>query len=108
VPRYVSGNTYNNQQSSRFVEDGSYLRLKNLTVGYNLSNALLSRFKVSNLRVYASATNLWTLTSYSGPDPEVSTDPESTNSDSGTTAQGMDLFTLPQVRTIIVGLTVDL
>jgi len=108
VPRYVSGNTYNNQQSSRFVEDGSYLRLKNLTVGYNLPTTLASRFKVSNVRVYASATNLWTLTPYSGPDPEVSTDPESTNNDSGTTAQGMDFFTLPQVRTIIVGLSVDL
>ncbi len=100
VPRYVSGDTYNNQQSSRFLEDGSYLRLKNLTLGYNLPADLLTRYKVSSIRVYASGTNLWTLTRYSGPDPEVST------LDGSTTAQGIDFFTLPQVRTVILGLTV--
>ncbi len=99
VPRYVSGNTYNNQQSSRYVEDGSYLRLKNLTIGYNLPSGLLNRYKVGSLRVYVSGTNLWTLTPYSGPDPEVST------LDGSTTAQGIDLFTLPQVRTVVLGLS---
>jgi hypothetical protein len=102
VPRYESGNTYNNQQSSRFIEDGSYLRLKNLTIGYNLPSRLINRFKVSNLRVYVSGTNLWTLTPYSGPDPEVST------LDGSTTAQGIDFFTLPQVRTVVVGLSVGI
>jgi hypothetical protein len=100
VPRYESGNTYNNQQSSRFLEDGSYLRLKNLTVGYTLPSSLVTRYRVGSIRVYLSGTNLWTLTRYSGPDPEVST------LDGSTTAQGLDFYTLPQVRTAIVGLSV--
>ena len=54
----------------------------------------------SQYRVFASGTNLWTLTAYSGPDPEVST------LDGSTTAQGIDFFTLPQVKTMLVGITV--
>ena len=100
VPKYVYQSTYNNFLSSRYLEDGSYVRLKNVSVGYNLPKKWISRYKVSNLRVYASGTNLWTLTRYSGPDPEVST------LDGSTTAQGIDFFTFPQVKTVIVGLSV--
>ncbi len=100
VPRYVLGNTYNNFHSSRFLEDGSYLRLKNLSFGYNLPASWAGKVKLGGVRVFASATNLWTLTAYSGPDPEVST------LDGSTTAQGIDFFTLPQVKTMLVGLTV--
>lgn len=101
VPRYVYQDTYNNYHSSRFLEDGSFLRLKNVSVGYNLPKKWIERYKLSNTRIYASATNLWTLTRYSGPDPEVST------LDGSTTAQGIDFFTLPQVKNILVGLTVS-
>lgn len=59
--------------SSRVVEDASFLRLKNVTLSYNLPKSLLSKAKISNIRIYASAENIWTLTNYSGPDPEVST-----------------------------------
>ncbi|GAB4039010.1 TonB-dependent receptor [Spirosoma gilvum] len=100
VPRYVYQNTYNNYHSSRFLEDGSFLRLKNVTVGYTIPKKLIERFKLSSARVYASGTNLWTLTRYSGPDPEVST------LDGSTSAQGIDFFTLPQVKTVFVGLSV--
>jgi TonB-linked SusC/RagA family outer membrane protein len=98
VPRYEFENTFNNFHSSRFIEDGSYLRLKNLTLGYRLPANLISRAKLNNARVYVSGTNLWTLTPYTGSDPEVST------LDGSTTAQGIDFYTLPQVRTVIVGL----
>jgi hypothetical protein len=98
VPRYEFENTYNNYHSSRFIEDGSYMRLKNLTIGYRLPPNWISRVKLNNARVYVSGTNLWTLTPYTGSDPEVST------LDGSTTAQGIDFYTLPQVRTIIVGL----
>ncbi|MBC3786136.1 SusC/RagA family TonB-linked outer membrane protein [Spirosoma utsteinense] len=101
VPKYVSKSTYNNFLSSRYVEDGSYVRLKNVSLGYNLPKQWITRYKLSNLRVYASGTNLWTLTQYSGPDPEVST------LDGSTTAQGIDFFTFPQVKTVIVGLSVN-
>ena len=100
VPRYVYQNTYNNYLSSRFLEDGSFLRLKNVSIGYNLPKNWIDRFKLTNTRIYASATNLWTLTRYSGPDPEVST------LDGSTSSQGIDFFTLPQVKTVFVGLSV--
>jgi TonB-linked SusC/RagA family outer membrane protein len=101
VPKYVYQSTYNNFLSSRYLEDGSYVRLKNVSLGYNLPKQWISRYKLSNIRVYVSGTNLWTLTSYSGPDPEVST------LDGSTTAQGIDFFTFPQVRTVIAGLSVN-
>jgi hypothetical protein len=98
IPRYESGNTQNNWHSSRFLEDGSFLRLKNLTLGYNIPSNLAGRAKMNTARIYASATNIWTLTNYTGGDPEVST------LDGSTAAQGIDFFTLPQVRTIMLGL----
>ena len=100
VPRYELGNTFNNYHSSRFIEDGSYLRLKNVAFGYNLPQRWLSKVRVNNARIYATAINLWTLTPYSGPDPEVST------LDGSTTAQGIDFFTLPQTKNMTIGLTV--
>ena len=98
IPRYELGTTLNNLHSNRLLEDASYLRLKNLSVGYNLPGKLLNRMYFRNLRVYASATNLWTYTKYTGSDPEVST------LDGSTAAQGIDFFTLPQVRTIALGI----
>ena len=59
--------------SSRFIEDASYLRLKNITLGYTLPENLTRTFYVSKLRIYASAQNLFCLTNYSGYDPEVNT-----------------------------------
>jgi TonB-linked SusC/RagA family outer membrane protein len=100
VPRYEQGNTYNNYHSSRFIEDGSFLRVKNVTLGYNVPNKWTSKYYISTARVYVSGTNLYTLTKYTGSDPEVST------LDGSTTAQGIDFFTLPQVRTIMVGLSI--
>ncbi len=58
--------------SSRVVEDGSFLRLKSVTLGYNIPQTFLSKYGISNARVYVAAQNLWTWTSYSGYDPEVS------------------------------------
>jgi hypothetical protein len=57
--------------------------------------------KLGTVRVYATGTNLWTLTRYTGADPEVST------LDGSTTAQGLDFFTLPQVKTLVGGVTVN-
>ena len=59
--------------SSRVVEDGSYLRLKNVSLGYTLPRRVLRKMHFDTLRVYVSADNIWTWTNYSGPDPEVST-----------------------------------
>lgn len=61
-----------NNPISTFVEDGSYLRLQNLTFGYRLSQSMLDRIGITSLRVYTSINNLFVLTNYSGLDPEVS------------------------------------
>ena len=60
--------------SSRFLEDGSFFRLRNLTLAYNLPQNFLQRIKMSAARIYVSADNLWTLTRFSGMDPEVRLD----------------------------------
>jgi len=102
VPRYIEGNTFNHYHSNRLIEDGSYLRLKNLGVGYTLPSKWSDKVMLNRLRVYASATNILTFTKYSGADPEVST------LDGSTTAQGIDFFTLPQVKTVSIGLNATL
>lgn len=72
MPRAVySDPNKNTRNSDRFLEEGKYLRLKNLTLGYTLPDPLLERFGVSSLRFYFSGQNLFTLTNYSGFDPEV-------------------------------------
>jgi TonB-dependent starch-binding outer membrane protein SusC len=102
IPRYELGSTLNNLHSNRLLEDGSYLRLKNLNIGYSLPPKLVQRWMIDQARVYITATNLWTFTKYTGSDPEVST------LDGSTSAQGIDFFTLPQVRTISMGLNITL
>lgn len=99
VPRYEFENTYNNYHSSRFIEDGSYVRLKNVSLGYNVAKKWVNRVKLTNARVFVAATNIWTLTRYSGPDPEVST------LDGSTSAQGIDFYTLPPVKYLQGGVT---
>ena len=99
VPRAVFGDPNGNARySDRFLEDGSYVRLKNLTLAYNLPQALTQKALISNLRLYVTGQNLLTWTHYSGYDPEVSSAPFST------TGQGRDFGVYPQARTYTVGL----
>ncbi|AII50719.1 SusC/RagA family TonB-linked outer membrane protein [Hymenobacter sp. APR13] len=99
VPRAVFGDPAgNNQVSSRFIEDGSYVRLKNLTLAYGLPQSVLQKSGISGVRVYVTGQNLLTWTDYSGYDPEVSADPFSS------TGFGRDLGVYPQARTYTVGL----
>lgn len=67
----LGGNMNSNQMSSRYLEDGSYLRLRNITLSYNLPSIFLQDIKLSSVRIFVSGDNLWTLTNYSGRDPEV-------------------------------------
>ncbi|CAG5008498.1 TonB-dependent receptor P3 [Dyadobacter sp. CECT 9275] len=86
-------------QSSRFIENGSFVRLKNLSLGYNIPVSAL-KDKV-NIRVFASATNILTFTDYSGPDPE------SSNVGSGTdTAIGIDRGSYPNSKTYTLGINI--
>jgi hypothetical protein len=68
----VSNSTSNSLFSSRVIEDGSYLRLKTVSLGYNIPKKLLKRLGIAKVHVYVSGQNLYTLTKYSGYDPEVS------------------------------------
>jgi TonB-linked SusC/RagA family outer membrane protein len=72
VPRPTGSDPNDNRRiSTRFIEDGSFIRLKNITLAYNFPRHLLRSAKIQNLRIYASAQNLFTWTDYSGYDPEV-------------------------------------
>lgn len=74
LPRLVSNDPNNNQRPSDFyLEDGSFLRLRNFQFGYSLPTSLLEKVKLSGLRIYFTANNLFTLTGYRGFDPEIGT-----------------------------------
>ena len=87
--------------SSRYLEDASYLRLKTVTFGYNLPAAVLERVQLRKLRLYVSGQNLLTFTDYSGWDPEVNTD-----FIDGNIALGTDFYSAPQPRSITFGVNV--
>ena len=71
IPRLSwNGATNNKQPSTRFLENGSYVRLKNVQLGYTLSKDMLKRLNISGVRFYISAQNLFTITKYKGLDPE--------------------------------------
>ena len=88
------GAASNAENNDRLIEDGSYLRLKNVQLGYTLPTEITRKAKIEKIRVYISATNLWTLTDYSGFDPEV--------------GGGVDYGNYPQSRTITMGLNLNL
>lgn len=95
VPKYDGYIT--NDVYSRFVEDGSFLRLKNVTLGYTLPAKWTRKFYVSKLRVYASGQNLFCLDNYSGYDPEVST------AASNPMTPGLDWGAYPKSRIFTIG-----
>jgi hypothetical protein len=71
MPRAILGGGYNWLGSDRYVEDASFLRFRTLTVRYTFEPKQLSKFKMKNLSAYATAENLFTLTKYTGQDPEI-------------------------------------
>lgn len=97
-PRLDSSNTDNWKVSDLYVYDGSYLRMKTLTLGYTLPEHLTRIVSISRLRFYVQAENLFTWTKYHGFDPEIG---------SGGTSLGIDRGIYPQARTYTVGLNVS-
>lgn len=98
-PRSVSGDTNNTRNSDRWLEDGSFLRLRSLTLSYTFPEKISRRLAMKSLRVYFQGDNLWLATRYSGWDPEVSNnlDPR---------FMGVDNFSVPQPRMFCFGLNV--
>ncbi|MFH0757896.1 MAG: TonB-dependent receptor [Bacteroidota bacterium] len=93
---YADPNANLTQSSSYFVEKGSYLRLKNLQIGYSIPMSLSTRIKIEKLRIYANAQNLLTFTKYTGIDPEIST--------GGNTDRNNDEGMYPQSRVYQLGI----
>jgi hypothetical protein len=103
IPRYANGDPNENSGiSNRFIEDGSYLRIQNITLGYNFTNLLQRRLKaVTRLRAYITVQNLYTFTNYSGYDPEVG--PVNGN----VFLSGIDLGRYPVPRTFTGGINLE-
>jgi TonB-dependent starch-binding outer membrane protein SusC len=102
------GSTNNKTPSSRFLEDGSYLRLKNIQVGYNIPQKTVSKMHIKGLRLYVTAQNLLTFTKYTGLDPEMHTS-DNINSETyrGDVAAGIDWGTYPSARSFIAGVNLN-
>ena len=93
------GDTY---KSSRFIENGSFLRIKNVTLGYNLPKETAKKLRLKSARVFVSGQNLYTFTTYTGMDPEVN------YYSADNIVMGTDFFTYPQSRTFLFGINIGL
>lgn len=95
----------NARPSSRFLEDGSYLRLKNLQIGYTIPSTTLESIGMQQVRVYLSGTNLLTFTKFIGSDPEMTVSDNSKNE--GDRSNGIDWGTYPSAMTLMLGLNIN-
>jgi len=91
-------NSLNSVPSSVWIEDGSFLKLKNVSIGYTLPASLLNRFSISRVRIYVSSQNLFTITKYTGLDPEIGIQ------GGNATQNGVDNGTYPSSRYFTFGL----
>lgn len=103
TPRVAIGNSYNQNISDRYVEDGSYVRLKNISLGYTFPKSMLSKMYLTNLRIYANVQNLVTLTKYKGYDPEVG----ASTTDQNGYVFGLDNGRYPSPTSFTFGLNVS-
>jgi TonB-linked SusC/RagA family outer membrane protein len=105
IPRAISGDpNQNSRTSDRWLESGSFLRFKNLTLGYNVPKSGLSTFlhgSITNLRVYVASQNLFTITKYKGWDPEI-------GYSNGSLTSGVDYGQYPSARSFSIGLQIGL
>lgn len=105
IPRVVYGDNISNGSAfpiSENVEKGDFLKFKSLALGYKFGQKFLSKTKIASLRVYLQVTNLYTITKYTGADPEIST-----NGNINVTP-GVDRNSVPQARTYTFGINLDL
>lgn len=90
----------NLEMSEWYIEDGSYVRLKNIQLGYTLPSALTKKWTIQNLRFFVAAQNLFTITGYSGLDPEIG--------NNNPQYMGIDMGFYPQARTYMFGISMKL
>ncbi len=99
VPQLRLGYGNGINASSRYVENGGYVRLKNVTLAYNIPSTVLTKLKIRSARVFATGINLATFTDYTGWDPEVNTDYRAGNRN-----QGSDFYAAPQIKSLTFGI----
>jgi catalase len=108
IPRAIVTDPNNNSRISDFwLENGSYMRIKNVQLGYTIPKLVSNRIGFSTIRVYLAAQNLMTFTQYTGLDPEVGTTNHVTNVGAPTLNVGVDDGIYPQARTISAGIQLD-
>lgn len=101
IPRAtINDPNNNNRASSRFVEDGSYLRIKEMVLSYSVPASLANRLRIENLKLFVSAYNVFTYTNYSGMDPEIN------YAGDDNLRMGTDFFTYPHSRRIMFGVNI--
>lgn len=98
IPRATNSSS-NRVFSSRVIEDGSFLRLKTVTLGYSLPDKLTKKWNLDKARIYVAAQNLWTITGYSGYDPEVSIR-------EGALTPGLDYSAYPRAYSVSLGVNI--
>ncbi|WP_210463949.1 SusC/RagA family TonB-linked outer membrane protein [Rufibacter roseolus] len=106
VPQARFGDANGTGTSSRWLYDGSYLRGKTITLGYTLPAALIGKFHLTRVRVYASGQNFFTITDYPGWDPEVDTPGTEVTNQRQNVGIGVDFYTTPQAKTITFGVNI--
>lgn len=102
VPKASTGRT--RRVSTRWIHDGSFIRLKNVSLGYNFPTTVLERIKISKLRIYVSVQNILTITDYEGYDPEVNY--RSSNATDSNRNVGLDYGSYPNAKSYTVGLNI--
>jgi len=104
APIYNGGNN-SNKTSSRYLEDASFLRLRNVTLGYQLPQTFAEKLKLKNLNVFASADNLWISTKFSGLDPEAALFPANVSSTDGDRGNAISQYPAPKRFTFGVNIS---
>jgi hypothetical protein len=107
VPQARLGDGNGTKASSRYLSDASYFRLRSINLGYNLPASIVSRMKMSSLRVYFGVQNLYTFTNYKGWDPEVNYTGTNRSTQNTNIIQGYDFYTAPQARTYTLGINLS-
>jgi TonB-linked SusC/RagA family outer membrane protein len=113
VPRNVLNDPANNTEpvvfrpSTRFLEDGSFIKLKTVTLTYDFPSSLLEKLKLSDLKIYVKGTNLLTLTKYTGFDPEVSVSQNNNAGQNGGFQFGIDRGLYPLSKSVTIGVSLD-
>ena len=107
VPQARFDQRNGSQHSSRYLYDGSYLRLRNLNIGYSLPQSIIARTGFNRVRIYATGYNLFTITNYPGYDPDVNSLGTGTSAQASNVVMGIDFYTTPQIRSVLFGIDVS-